>query len=144
MELFLILESELGEVAVFEDPARAPADRVFPSTRVFVPFPQMLPKVELEGKKMVLVNKALLDATKLQSQGSLDIPYGMYGSLFNPDQYAPSTESMGGNRMTEHSLAQIGDFTLTFENTMIILAAVFFASFLSCRRNKKAPGSGMY
>lgn len=141
MELFLVLESELGEIAVFDDPARAPADRVFPSTRVFIPFPQMLPKVELEGKKMVLVNKALLDASKLKSQGSMEIPYGTYGSLFNPDQYVPSSESMGGKRITEQSLAEIGPFSLTFENTMIILLAVFAASFLACRGQRKFSSS---
>lgn len=71
-----------------------------PDARVYLQEKVMLPTVLLGDRRFFVVNQGLLTAAQLNQSGSLTVPIGRYGSIFNPNQYEP--ENMFGSKSADY------------------------------------------
>ena len=57
--------------------------------KTFVSFSDMLPTLKVGESEFFVVNDALASALGLEPEGRVVLPYGPYGSAFNPDNFNP-------------------------------------------------------
>ena len=90
--------------------------------KVFVTRPEFLPTVSVSGTEYLLVNSELASALGVKKRGEMTIPFGQYGTMFNPESYNP--EFMVGE------IAGVPQWAVC----MVLLAGGFIVRYLTCRR----------